>query len=175
MDADTLEKSLQKRFVPSNKDLYSIVQQGIANAAWPGRFEVIGHDPLFVIDGAHNEDAAKSLARTIQNCFTNTSLTYIIGVLADKEHEKMLRTLLPYADKVYTVTPDNPRALDAKTLAKEAAKFHDNVTCCASVQEAVALALSHAREAGTPILAFGSLSYLNDLKQAFYGENTHDR
>jgi dihydrofolate synthase/folylpolyglutamate synthase len=157
-----------------DEQLKSIVQQGIAEAAWPGRFEVIGRAPLFIIDGAHNEDAAKSLARTIQNCFTNTSLTYIIGVLADKEHEKMLKTLLPYADMVYTVTPDNPRALDAKALAKEAAKFHDHVICCASVQEAVDLALSHAKEAGTPIVAFGSLSYLNDLKQA-YGENTHDR
>jgi dihydrofolate synthase/folylpolyglutamate synthase len=96
-------------------------------------------------------------------------------VLADKEHEKMLRTLLPYADAVYTVTPDNPRALDAKALAKEAEKFHDNVTCCASVREAVDLALSHAKETGKSILAFGSLSYLKDLKQAYYGENTHDR
>jgi dihydrofolate synthase/folylpolyglutamate synthase len=173
-DADTPGNRMQNQLVPSNEDLCSIVQQGIAEAAWPGRFEVIGRDPLFVIDGAHNEDAAKSLARTIQNCFTNTSLTYIIGVLADKEHEKMLRTLLPYADMVYTVTPDNPRALDARALAKEAEKFHGNVTCCASVQEAVSQALSHAKEAGTPILAFGSLSYLNDLKQA-YGENTHDR
>jgi dihydrofolate synthase/folylpolyglutamate synthase len=158
-----------------DEQLKNIVQQGIAEAAWPGRFEVIGRDPLFVIDGAHNEDAAKSLARTIQNCFTNTSLTYIIGVLADKEHEKMLKTLLPYADMVYTVTPDNPRALAAEALAKEAAKFHDHVICCASVQEAVSQALSHAKETGTPILAFGSLSYLKDLKQAYYGENTHDR
>jgi dihydrofolate synthase/folylpolyglutamate synthase len=76
---------------------------------------------------------------------------------------------------VYTVTPDNPRALAAEALAKEAAKFHDHVICCASVQEAVSQALSHAKETGTPILAFGSLSYLKDLKQAYYGENTHDR
>jgi dihydrofolate synthase/folylpolyglutamate synthase len=150
-----------------DEQLKNIVQQGIANAAWPGRFEVIGHDPLFVIDGAHNEDAAKSLACTIQNCFTNTCLTYIIGVLADKEHEKMLKILLPYADMVYTVTPDNPRALAAEALAKEAAKFHDHVICCASVQEAVSQALSHAREAGTPVLAFGSLSYLKNLKLAY--------
>jgi hypothetical protein len=35
------------------------------------------------------------------------------------------------------------------------------------VQEAVSQALFHAKEAGTPILAFGSLSYLNDLKLAY--------
>jgi dihydrofolate synthase/folylpolyglutamate synthase len=144
-----------------------MVTQGIADAVWPGRFEVIGRDPLFIIDGAHNEDAAKCLARTLQNCFTNTPLTYIIGVLADKEHEKMLRILLPYADAVYTVTPDNPRALDAGALRDEAAKLHGNVTCCDSIRDAVSRALIHAKEAGTSILAFGSLSYLSDLKAAY--------
>jgi dihydrofolate synthase/folylpolyglutamate synthase len=147
--------------------LCNIVQQGIADAAWPGRFEVIGREPLFIIDGAHNEDAAKCLERTLQNCFTNTKLTYIIGVLADKEHEKMLRILLPHADAVYTVTPDNPRALRAEALRDEAAKLHGNVTCCGSIRDAVSQALFHAKEAGTPILAFGSLSYLRDLKTAY--------
>jgi dihydrofolate synthase/folylpolyglutamate synthase len=147
--------------------LRTTVQQGIADAAWPGRFEVIGREPLFIIDGAHNEDAAKCLERTLQNCFTNTKLTYIIGVLADKEHEKMLRILLPHADVVYTVTPDNPRALRAEALRNEAAKLHGNVTCCGSIRDAVSQALFHAKEAGTPILAFGSLSYLKDLKTAY--------
>jgi dihydrofolate synthase/folylpolyglutamate synthase len=145
----------------------AVVQQGIADAAWPGRFEVIGRNPLFIIDGAHNEDAAKCLERTLQNCFTNTKLTYIIGVLADKEHEKMLRILLPHADAVYTVTPDNPRALRAEALRDEAAKLHGNVTCCGLIRDAVSQALFHAKEAGTPILAFGSLSYLRDLKTAY--------
>jgi dihydrofolate synthase/folylpolyglutamate synthase len=149
------------------EQMLDIVKQGIADTVWPGRFEVIGSDPLFIIDGAHNEDAAKCLERTLQNCFTNTKLTYIIGVLADKEHEKMLRILLPHADAVYTVTPDNPRALGADALAREAAKLHGHVTCCASIRDAVSQALSHAREAGTPVLAFGSLSYLNELKMAY--------
>ena len=69
---------------------------------WPGRFEVVSTEPFLVIDGAHNEDAAKQLAATIENCFTNTRLTYIIGVLADKEHEKMLRIMSPFAKRVYT-------------------------------------------------------------------------
>jgi dihydrofolate synthase/folylpolyglutamate synthase len=153
--------------VPKYEWLRTTVQQGIADAAWPGRFEVIGRNPLFIIDGAHNEDAAKCLERTLQNCFTNTKLTYIIGVLADKEHEKMLRILLPHADAVYTVTPDNPRALRAEALRDEAEKLHGNVTCCGLIRDAVSQALFHAKEAGTPILAFGSLSYLRDLKTAY--------
>lgn len=143
------------------------IQAGIAKANWPGRFEILDTDPLFILDGAHNEDAAACLFHTLQNCFTNTSLTYIIGVLADKEHEKMLRLMLPKAAQVYTVTPDNARALDGKLLAKEAMKFHDRVMYCKSLPEAIAKATVFARRENTPILAFGSLSYLGDLKRTY--------
>ena len=128
---------------------------------------MIGAEPLFIVDGAHNEDAAKCLLNTIQNCFTNTQLTYIIGVLADKEHEKMLKLLLPRAEAVYTITPNNPRALDGRELAEEAAKMHDQVCCCNTIEEAVDKALRHAAEHKTPILAFGSLSYLKEVKDAY--------
>ncbi len=138
-----------------------VIQRGVKKAYWPGRFEVISQKPLVIIDGAHNEAAAIELSKTVQNCFTNKRLTYIIGVLADKEHEKMLKIMLPFADSVYTVTPDNPRAMDAGELAKEAAKYHDNVICCKSISEAYKNALLDGR----PILAFGSLSYLEALKK----------
>ena len=41
------------------KGILALIQKGIAETRWPGRFEVLGTDPLFIIDGAHNEDAAK--------------------------------------------------------------------------------------------------------------------
>ena len=125
---------------------------------------MVSEDPLLIIDGAHNEDAAVQLAETVENCFTNKRLTYIIGVLADKEHEKMLAIMLPYAKRVYTVTPGNARALDAKSLAQEAAKYWTDVQATRSVEQALVLALKDKE----PVLAFGSLSYLGNLKRAFY-------
>ena len=125
---------------------------------------MIGQNPLFIVDGAHNEDAAKQLKETLENCFTNTTITYMIGVLADKEHEKMLWIMLPLAKKVYTVTPDNGRAMDGIQLAKEARNYHSDVQACATIEEAVELALQNPN----PIVAFGSLSYLGDLKKAFW-------
>lgn len=141
-----------------------ILQRGIRNAYWPGRFEVIGQNPLFIVDGAHNEDAARQLKETLENCFTNTAITYIIGVLADKEHEKMLQIMLPLAKRVYTVTPDNGRAMDGSRLAEEAMRYHTDVHACATVEEAVKLAL----QTKNTIVAFGSLSYLGDLKNAYW-------
>ena len=143
-----------------------IIKKGIEAARWAGRFEVIQKEPLIIMDGAHNEDAAKQLAQTVHNCFPKQKLTYIIGVLADKEHEKMLELMLPYADQVYTVTPNNSRALDGKQLAEEVRNFHQKVEACDSVTEALKKALQQAKEKKEPVLAFGSLSYLGELKRA---------
>ena len=144
-----------------------LICDGIAHTVWRGRFEVIGRDPFFILDGAHNEDAAYCLEKTVQNCFTNTKLVYIIGVLADKEHEKMLRIMLPHAKTVYTVIPHNPRALKAEVLADEAAAFCESVHACKSVEEAVTSALEDAKKLGLPVLAFGSLSYLKECRDAY--------
>ena len=140
------------------------IQQGIAKATWSGRFEVLRKHPLFIMDGAHNEAAAVRLRETVQTYFAEKRITYIIGVLADKEHEKMLETLLPFAETVYTVTPSNPRALDGRELAKEAKKYHTNVAYCDSEAEAVKSAMEPAGEEDV-ILAFGSLSYLGAVKE----------
>ncbi|MBR4027774.1 MAG: hypothetical protein IKJ01_09560 [Lachnospiraceae bacterium] len=152
-----------------NEIILKCCQKGIAKASWAGRFEVIGTEPLCIIDGAHNEDAAKQLRITLENCFTNPSLVYIIGVLADKEYKQILEQMLPYAEKVFTITPPNPRALDGKVLAEEV-KSIDNekdVTFCKSVELAVENAIHYAREHKKPILAFGSLSYLSAFKEAY--------
>ena len=138
---------------------------GVSKAIWPGRFEVISKEPLFIIDGAHNEDAAKQLAITIENSFTNPRINFIIGILADKEHEKMLTLMLPYANKVFTVTPPNPRGLDGDVLAEEVKNMHEDVLFCPSIEEAVSQALTQSEKDGCPILAFGSLSYLGELKE----------
>lgn len=142
----------------------NMIQNGIKNAVWAGRFEVLTKEPLCMIDGAHNEDAACMLSKTLENCFTKSSLVYIIGVLADKEHKQMLKVMHAYADKVYTITPPNTRALDANTLAEEAKEFYADVTACESIEQAVKEAFSYAKQNEKAILAFGSLSYLSELK-----------
>lgn len=142
-----------------------VIQNGIKNAYWPGRFEVLTKAPLCIMDGAHNEDAACMLLRTLENCFTKSSLVYIIGVLADKEHKQMLKIMRDYADHVYTITPPNARALDAKILAEEAKEFYQDVTACESIEQAVTEAFVYAKEQNKAIIAFGSLSYLSKLRE----------
>ena len=143
------------------------IAAGVANTSWSGRFEVIGENPLIIIDGAHNEDAVKQLASTVENCFTNQPVDFIIGILADKEHEKMLEVMMPFANRIYTVTPPNARGLDAEILTEEVRQWHTDVVCCKTMEQALTNAISHASEQNCPILAFGSLSYLGELKETY--------
>ena len=138
---------------------------GLWETVWPGRFQVIKKKPLFVVDGAHNEDAAQKLARSIEFYFTNRRIIYIMGILKDKDYERIIELTHSYADQIITVTPpDNPRAMHAYELAREIARVHPKVTAVDSLEEAVEMSLLLAGK-GDVILAFGSLSYLGRLTE----------
>ncbi|MCM1193423.1 MAG: bifunctional folylpolyglutamate synthase/dihydrofolate synthase [Butyrivibrio sp.] len=139
------------------------LRQGLKQTAWPGRFTLVGKKPLFIVDGAHNEDGAKRLAESAEFYFTNKRIIYIMGVLKDKEYEKMIGLTHSLADQIITVTPpDNPRALTAYELAQEIARVHSGVTAVDSLEEAVEMArLLAGRE--DVIIAFGTLSFAGRL------------
>lgn len=146
--------------VPEDK-----LRRGFAETGWPGRFDVIGKKPLFIADGAHNDDATKKLAQSIRFYFTNKRIIYIMGMLKDKECDKMIRNTYELAQHIITVTPPvRERALHAYDLAREVRQYHDSVTVADSVQEAVEIAyLLAGQDKECIIVAFGSLSYLGEL------------
>lgn len=138
------------------------LRRGLKETQWKGRFTVLNKRPLFVADGAHNEDAAHKLADSIEFYFTNKRIIYIMGMLRDKEVEKVIALTEKYADQIITVTPPNPRAMHAYELAQKIAKVHPNVTAVDSLEEAIEMSCLLAAKEDV-ILAFGSLSYLGQL------------
>lgn len=141
------------------------MRQGLLLTKWTGRFTVISQKPLFVADGAHNEDAAARLAESIRYYFADKRILFIIGILKDKEYDKILRQTAPLAEHIITVTPPNPaRAMSGYELAKEAGAYHERVTAADSMLEAVELSyLLAGEDKNTVIIAFGSLSILGGL------------
>lgn len=140
-----------------------VLRKGLADTVWKGRFTVLSRKPYFIADGAHNEDAARKLANSIEFYFTNKRIIYIMGILKDKEYEKIIGLTHRYADQIITVTPpDNPRAMHAYALAQEIVKVHPQVTAVDSLEEAVEMSYLLAGKDDV-IIAFGSLSYLGRL------------
>ncbi len=139
------------------------LRKGLAETVWQGRFTTVSRHPLFIVDGAHNRDAADRLKETLELYFPEKRKIFIAGVLADKEYDYVMSRLAPLADRVVTVmTPNNPRALAAEKLAENVRKYNPKAEAAESLKDAVHRARAYAGEEDM-ILAFGSLSYLGDL------------
>ena len=150
----------QKSLSVSDENL----RRGLLETTWPGRFEILREKPYFVIDGAHNEPAAKKLVQSVSAYFSNKRIIYIMGMLKDKEYGKVAEITYPYADQIITVTPpENKRALSAMDLAAAVSAYHPRVTTAGSVEEAVEMAYLLAGKEDV-ILCFGSLSFLGRVK-----------
>ena len=121
------------------------ILQGLADARMPARIEVLRRHPLLLLDGCHNPDGAKMLAATLTRADFEENLVGVLGVLADKDYKDMLSDLAPCFAKVYTVTPNCPRALSAEELQKEA-RFHTDAEAADSVADAIRKAVDYADE-----------------------------
>ena len=85
------------------------IYEGLRKTVWPGRLELLALNPKVLIDGAHNVDGANSLAKAL-NLFQRKRLVLCIGMLGDKEREKVVDILVPFADEVIVTKPNSPRA-----------------------------------------------------------------
>lgn len=90
---------------PLNREL---VYNCFAKLQWPGRCEVISHDPLTIIDGAIHRESASYLAELIQfvNPDHSHSVTSIIGVPKDKDYAGVIEVLSTVSDQLIVTRPD---------------------------------------------------------------------
>ncbi len=128
--------------------------RGLRKAYWPGRFEVMGTDPITVLDGAHNPAACEALADTLAE-FDYDDLHCVFGAMHDKDHRGMAAAL-PTPDRVWACNPDTGRAEDADVLATVFSEAGAGVTIKRAVESALDAALEAAGEDDLVLLT-GSL------------------
>ncbi len=156
-----IEKLSERGFSVSEEN----IRKGVLNAVWQGRFEVLRHNPLFIVDGGHNPQCMEALADNIRSYFPDTALTVLTGVLGDKDYTAMYDLIAPYVKEFYLVTPPSPRALSASVLAQKLSVYGKPATVCNTVYEGVIKAVGAAGVDGV-VLAFGSLYMVGDIKNA---------
>lgn len=141
------------------------IREGIESVRWPGRFELMRKDPMFIIDGGHNPQCIEALVKNIRDYLPGRELTVLTGVLGDKDFHCMYRDVAQYAKEFITITPANPRALTAEKLADYLRQFGKSVTACDVVADGVRLAIEHAGKDGV-VLCYGSLYMIGDIDAA---------
>ncbi|KOS67855.1 folylpolyglutamate synthase [Lysinibacillus contaminans] len=107
------------------------VTAGVQRATVLGRYEDVL--PYVILDGAHNPASAEKLVATIREDLPEESITFVVGILADKDVEAVLRQLEQVSDCFYFVDIDNPRAMPAEELlqlsnAKEKYILQNSIT-----------------------------------------------
>ena len=133
------------------------IKYGLLDAKWPARFEIISSDPTFIFDGAHNPQGINVAVESIKNYFGDQRVVIISGVLRDKDYDSIARSLCSVASHVYTITPNNPRALSAEEYAEVIRSCCIDATACASISEAILLGRLEAKRTSSAAFCLGSL------------------
>ena len=141
------------------------IYEGIRDVSWPGRFDIVCRDPLFIIDGGHNPQCLEALVKNIQDYLAGRRVIALTGVLADKDYGDMYKPVMPYIEQFVCVTPPNPRRLIATELAQHLQNVGAKATPCDTIPEGVKKAMELAGTDGV-VLCFGSLYTIGDIRNA---------
>jgi dihydrofolate synthase / folylpolyglutamate synthase len=136
-----------------------VVEEGFAAVRWPGRFEVLGHQPLVIVDGAHNPAGADACAQVMDDDFDPAGRrVLVVGFLQGRDPGQMLSALrADEADLIICCTPPSGRGLPASDVAAAARDMGcENVLVVPSVDHACDAALAKAA-ADDAVLVTGSL------------------
>ena len=141
------------------------IYDGISTVSWPGRFDIMSKDPLFIIDGGHNPQCIEALVKNIQDYLSDKKVIVLTGVLADKDYADMYKPVMPLVKEFVCITPPNPRRLDAELLARYLKEAGVEATPCSTIAEGVAMAKEKAGPDGA-VLCFGSLYSIGAIRDA---------
>jgi len=137
--------------------------RGLRNAHWPGRFEVMGREPLTVLDGAHNPGGCERVAETLGE-FEYDDLHLVVGAMIEKDHEG-IAAALPEPDHVVACQADVDRADDETVVAAAFERTYPDATVetRSDVAGALELALS-AADPDDAVLVSGSLYTVREAR-----------
>lgn len=145
----------------------SDIRKGLKRTKWPGRMEVIRREPFVLIDGAHNVEGAKVLTEGLGQFFPDKKVLLVLGMLRDKEVDRVAEIMAPNAEKIVTVSPASPRAMHPEELRDVVVKYNCNVVCEKSIEDAVKQYVTWAadRKPDEIVVFTGSLYMIGEVRK----------
>ena len=131
------------------------VKKGLAEAKWPGRMEVLRREPPLIIDGAHNPQGASALADAVRRYLPGRPVCLVMGAMADKDAEAIVKQLSLFAAHVIATLPPTMgrQARNAGELAELFRLRHVEASVCEDWRDALALACG----TGMAVVVAGSI------------------
>jgi dihydrofolate synthase/folylpolyglutamate synthase len=140
---------------------------GLRSVAWQGRLEILGHDPLLIVDSAHNGDSAQKLMAALAALFDYRRLIVVLGASSDHITPALLQALLSGADRAIATKTHHPRAASPDWIQQRAAELGLPVETSGSVPKALDLALAGAGT-GDLICCTGSVFVAAEARVAWF-------
>ena len=137
--------------------------QGLDQARWPARMELVRRHPDVILDGGHNPQCMEALGRALRALYPEKKLIFLTGVLADKDYPAMMGEILPLAKGFFCITPDSGRAMPAEDLTKYLEDKGGKATPCQTIQEGLDRALAAAGPDDV-VCACGSLYMTGEVR-----------
>jgi dihydrofolate synthase / folylpolyglutamate synthase len=148
------------------------IREGLENARWPGRLEILDLHPVLVLDGAHNAAGAFQLASYIKQFLDPDRTLLIFGVMQDKDYRAMGELLFPLARQVLLTRTQWVRAADPLQIISAFPEWQAKCQIASTTAEALEMAWSQAAPEETVVVA-GSLFLVGEarriLKERFPG------
>lgn len=102
-------------FEKTEEEIDEAFRKACGTLRWPGRLDFRRGQPSILFDVAHNPQSMEALVEFIKG---KKNVTIVVGFLADKPWQKMVKLLEGAGDKFITTTPDSERKLTASELAE---------------------------------------------------------
>lgn len=144
----------------------SAIQKGTESAFLPARTEIVSRNPLTVIDGGHNEGAAKTLSKFIDRFLSAKKITLLAAYMKDKDYESAIKILAPKCKNIVFTLCDEKRGEQPDVLSKCAEKFCANVFFEQRPQEAFKKAQA-LLEGDSALIISGSFYLASALRKNF--------
>lgn len=145
-----------------------VIRAGIRLARWQGRMEVVSEHPWVLLDGAHNVHGVTALAESLRAMEHTDGYTFFMGVMAEKDYEAMLGEIRPLAKRIYTLTPDSARALDAGRLCCCIQNMGGNASVCDGMERL--REILHQMPQTERCVIFGSLYLIGEVRAYLEGQ-----
>lgn len=146
------------------------IRSGFSQVSWPGRFEILQHDPPVIIDSAHNRYSALKLRLALEDYFPGYPVILVFGASEDKDVEGMFAELMPRVKSVIASRSYHPRSMDPNQLVKLAHRYGRSAVVIEEVQDAVKEAIRIA-DGEALVLVTGSLFIAAGARHTWYNFN----
>jgi dihydrofolate synthase/folylpolyglutamate synthase len=135
----------------------------LADIKIPARLEVFPHNPLIILDGAHNPGGIEALTEAIRDYFPEKRILGIVGMLSNKDWKLCLQKICPFMEKIIATKPKKANACPPKLIEDHVRSLGLEAFVAKDSAAALKMALANSSSYDA-IIIFGSLYLASEIR-----------